>query len=67
MAPRVFIFAIVVSIVGLAFAAYLLDVPPLWIAIAVALVVVRAAISIWRRVRRERREQKQEALKGDSA
>lgn len=54
MAPRVFILAIVVSILGLAFAAYLLDVPPLWIAIAVALVVIRAAISIWRRVRRER-------------
>ena len=54
MAPRLFIVAIVVSVVGLAFAAYLLDVPPLWIAIAVALVVIRAAISIWRRVRRER-------------
>jgi hypothetical protein len=49
-----FILAIVVSVVGLAFAAYLLDVPPLWIAIAVALVVIRAAISIWRRARRER-------------
>ncbi|HKT06996.1 MAG TPA: hypothetical protein VJR24_03785 [Gemmatimonadaceae bacterium] len=54
MAPRVFVLAIVISIVGLAFAAYLLDVPPLWIAIAVALVVIRAAISIWRRARRER-------------
>lgn len=54
MAPRVFVLAIVLSIVGLAFAAYLLDVPPLWIAIAVALVVIRAAISIWRRARRER-------------
>ncbi|HEV2179883.1 MAG TPA: hypothetical protein VGR59_06160 [Gemmatimonadaceae bacterium] len=63
MAPRVFIFAIVVSIVGLAFAAYLLDVPPLWIVIAVALVVVRSGVSIWRRVRRER---KQEAVKADS-
>lgn len=63
MAPRVFILAIVVSIVGLAFAAYLLDVPPLWIAIAVALVVVRSGVSIWRRVRRER---KQEAVKADS-
>ena len=54
MAPRLFIVAIVVSVVGLALAAYLLDVPPLWIAIAVALVVIRAAISIWRRARRER-------------
>jgi len=54
VAPRLFVLAIIVSVVGLAFAAYLLDVPPLWIAIAVALVVIRAAISIWRRVRRER-------------
>lgn len=52
MALRLFVVAVVVSIVGLAFAAYLLDVPPLWIGIAVALVVIRAAISIWRRARR---------------
>ncbi|HEU5478874.1 MAG TPA: hypothetical protein VFU90_03535 [Candidatus Tumulicola sp.] len=56
MAPRIFVLAVVICIVGLAFAAYLLDVPPLWIAIAVALVVVRAAFSIWRRARRERIE-----------
>lgn len=52
MAARLFVVAIVVSILGLAFAAYLLDVPRLWIGIAVALVVIRAAISIWRRARR---------------
>lgn len=52
MAARLFVVAIVVSIAGLAFAAYLLDVPPLWIGIAVGLVVIRAAISIWRRARR---------------
>ena len=56
MAPRIFVLAVVICIVGLAFAADLLDVPPLWIAIAVALVVVRAAFSIWRRARRERIE-----------
>lgn len=52
MAARLFVVAIVVSIAGLAFAAYLLDIPPLWIGIAVALVVIRALISIWRRSRR---------------
>jgi uncharacterized protein (DUF486 family) len=52
VAARLFVVAIVVSIAGLAFAAYLLDVPPLWIGIAVGLVVIRAAISIWRRARR---------------
>lgn len=52
MAIRLFVLAIIVSVVGIAFAAYLLDVPPLWIAIAVGLVAIRAAISIWRRARR---------------
>lgn len=52
MGARLFVIAIVVSIVGLAFAAYLLDIPPLWIGIAVGLVLIRAAISIWRRTRR---------------
>lgn len=52
MAARLFVVAVVVSIVGLAFAAYLLDVPPLWIGIAVGLVVIRALIMFWRRSRR---------------
>jgi len=52
VAVRLFVIAIIVSIVGIAFAAYLLDVPPLWIGIALALVLARAAFSVWRRARR---------------